>query len=1010
MDLAEASSTKGEPKSLSGRVNSTPPSGSSYYNSPSASRNRLNSTLSILSRTTVDTALTTRPSINSISPMAARKKTGTLSTLSIGSIPSPAIVLHCNRKTIANSTSGRSLATTDSFGNSTRDSIIPNSPDITWTPPPHHSEFGGSDEENNNRNGNRICANNDANIQAPSRLNSILSMKSTPSKQYPPTREELEQAAFTLMAAQEHGLTEGCGPIYHDIFQDLASSDRNLNGDESNKRRFGRDSPCSQSDNSIPMNRNGIQDNESIGDYYDDDMNSKSKSENNASLNSSLIESDQPLDTDLKHSSRLKRIQNDDLEQNSTIIESNPSFPKSVSVADEDDQIVSLYSNQPSQNQRKKGALNRGGAFQPRLTHGHGRPGVGTQVFAGSTRTMSSMSSIGEEDHSLVQNSLDQKPSQALHGRRNLIRMGSLSRNRQGSSHTLGSLSTIEAINEEDTSRMQSAVDNLSAGSLSVDHNSDNMLATSFRSGEDTENDEVVHSNEKEKAYSDRERERWSLDLPTRENGLDGQSVSTHLNQGKEVGNQLYDQLIFLRESSKSPEKTRKALEILSECGTLGNDEEVDTYGMEIIVDYMKTHIDTCDIQILGCRAILNLSSSRAQVQNIFIQAGAPDVIRQAMKRYLKRGEEFLEQAIATLSILSFNHLSADSLVGKGEDAIEAIVTAMGYYPGHTGIQRKGCEALATLATHGDSIRRLRIMDKEAGNAIVFNAMAMHSEDFVVQKWALSAVRNLCLDCEENQTEFLELGVVDPILTAMKKHRIVAGLQEAGAGAISILAGNNVETKKVIEENGGIVLILRAILDHSNVSKERCSYVRGLMTLALDSYNGNNPESRTSKDNIKASGVIDAVLNAIDAPQEESKRSKLSLAIDAVIIAMETHEDNSAVQEIGCAVLCGLADLIDDDITTNADQTKMDIVDEGALDAINMAMVLHKHDAHVQERACMLLLCLAIEENYAAILAAIGTHLLEDAAKDFPGRCQELANKLIQMLDDYEQNEDGHRE
>ena len=941
---------------------------------------------------------------------------------------------NANRKNGGSSRSARSLAITESFGSSACETTATTIPEISWTPPPHHSKFGRSDDDMNNHNTNSINVktNTSTNIRSPSRLNSIKYVSSTTGKHYPPTRDELEQAAFTLMAARHHGITGTGGALYQDMFDELASSDRSNHGGGADSPRKKHRSHVIDEHEHETVNDDNDDDNED----NDDAMNSKRKTDE--SSNNSMFESFRIRPSNAEHNYSFPNSQNQDLdldldqdlEENSTIAEKNVSVPKTVSIAEEDDQLVSMHSHPYSENHLKKGILNRGGAFQPQHAHGqgHGQPSVGTHVFAfaGSTRTMSSMSSIGEEDHLMIQNFLvvEQKNSQISSRRQNISRMGSFSRYPQGSCQTLGSLSTIEAINEED-SRIQSSLEGPSAGSIPNDRLSVSTPTptTPLRLGE-----EVLHVgirvDEQKEAHKDSQDESRPLDspTPTKANGLananvnQGDSTPTTTNQDEEAHgiyngtcNHLFqDQLIFLRESSESPDETRKALEILSTCETLNNCEEeiIDPWGMDIVVTCMQSHVGVYDVQLWGCRAIWNMSSSRPKVQIAFVQAGASDVVAHAMKRFLKGGEDLQEVAISVLSCLAVNPPNIDYLLGKGDDTVEAIVTTMGQYPEIAGIQTKGCEALAILASHNDSTLRLRIMDKGAGEAILFNAVAMHSEDFAVQKSALSAVRNLCTDCEENQNRLLELGVVDPILSAMRKHRSAAGLQEAGAGAISLLAGNNVETKKAIVENGGIKLTLRAILEHSNnLSEENECYIRTLMTLALDSYNGNHSESNNSEDDIKAAvGVIHAVIDAIGTSQEEgTNSSKVAFAIDAVIVAMETHEDDSAVQEVGFAILSGIADLDDEDITINTVQTKMDIVDEGALDVINMAMVLHKHEANVQERACAVLLSLAIEENYAAIIAAIGIQLLQDAATDFPDRCYELANRLIQRLG-YDEN------
>jgi len=303
----------------------------------------------------------------------------------------------------------------------------------------------------------------------------------------------------------------------------------------------------------------------------------------------------------------------------------------------------------------------------------------------------------------------------------------------------------------------------------------------------------------------------------------------------------------------------------------------------------------------------------------------------------------------------------------------------MGRYSEFSGVQAKGCLAITNLASHDDSNLRLKIMDKGVGMAILFNSMAMHADDSTVQESALKAVWNLCADCESNQVQFLDFGVIDFVLTAMDRHNDVSGLQEAGAWIVYNLAKDSNETKIVIGDNRGIDTILRAItvhLHHAGVV-EWC--IRSLFTLTFDPHN--------------AASCL-----------EKTVDEKLPPAIKTVIDAMMAHENLPVVQETGCTVLTNLANLgagtSSSNLGVDPDQTKMHIVDGEALDAINMAMVLHRNECRVQEHACTLLHTLAIEDNHAAILAAIGIdmQLVKDAAKNFPNQCKESASKLIRLI------------
>ncbi len=1029
-------STHGKQPSPLGRTNSNP---------FSAARNRYNRSHSTLSRSTVDTAITTRPSIVSISTNAARKNAVGISTLSMGSASSIKRTAKSDTKGRRQSTSGRSLVFADSFGSSICEKRATKSSEISWTPPPNHLEFGNSDDEREDLDNNHKSK---FNSRVPLRKNSVKSVKSTASRHSPPTREEFEQAALTLMAARHHGLTGVDGPLYEDMFDELGSSEQiRYSRRNSRNRGMRTDSPRKfdsfHTVDSVAEKSDRIQDfhREKYAKDYAMDAGTKLKSD--ASLNGSFIESVQNPDVKRKQSSSTSNNedQDEDLEQNSSIAESNICSPKMESTSHDDVQVSASHSNQHFRNQPRQGVLNRGGAFQPRNTNYQGRPGPGTQVFTGSIGTMSSMSSIGEDDRLLRQNSSEQKKANTSQRRQIFSRIPSFSRYHQGSCRTLGSLSTIEVINEEEDTKIRSSLEDSFPDVLSVDHhNSTPSVASSIQSVAKGNQESANKCNMKKPPNYERD-DRLSLDrtmetcnltkkvdlAPTEyDEELDSddniayndfvnhddsalakqdEDDNVHFNNNCIAFNGFEEQLTFLRKSSESSDQIRAALEILSESKTLEDIEGKESLPViEAMLASMQSHAASYDVQLWGFRAIHKLSSSTTFIQNAFVEAGATTVITKAMKQFIDMGEDLQEKAITLLSNFAINESNIDNLLHKGTDAVESIIAAMEKYPANAGLQTKGCEAFAILASHNDSTLRRRIMDNGAGEAILFNAVEMHSEDHIVQRAALLAVRNLSTDCEENQNRFLELGVIDPILSAMNKHRSAAELQETGAGALSIIAGNNIDTRKVIEENEGIKLILRAILDHSNVSAENETYTRTLLTLSLGSYNSNDTESRASEGNIKAAAATSAVIDAIAAPTEKDKPSKLALAINAVIIAMEAHENVSAVQEVGCVILGGLAEVVAEGIADDSNQTKMDIVDEGALDVINMAMVLHKHEGRVQERACGLLWALSIEENYASIIAAIGIQLLEDAADNFPGRCRDLANRLIERLVEDDRN------
>jgi tellurite resistance protein len=102
---------------------------------------------------------------------------------------------------------------------------------------------------------------------------------------------------------------------------------------------------------------------------------------------------------------------------------------------------------------------------------------------------------------------------------------------------------------------------------------------------------------------------------------------------------------------------------------------------------------------------------------------------------------------------------------------------------------------------------------------------------------------------------------------------------------------------------------------------------------------------------------------------------------------MQAHADAATVQEKGCGVLSNLS--------ATDEASKIRIVEEEALDAIVMAMVLHSDNGAVQDRACSVLKRLAIEPNLKQMQAANVAELVEQALANFPDRCGDKAKQIL---------------
>jgi hypothetical protein len=510
----------------------------------------------------------------------------------------------------------------------------------------------------------------------------------------------------------------------------------------------------------------------------------------------------------------------------------------------------------------RHGVLDRGGQFEFKtslLNGGGSSRQMGSHIVSGSSRTLSSMSSI-EEDQ--------------------LHRNGSIGR--QMSRKRLSLIVPANAV--------ESLYEQSDEGIASV--HSRASAAPSHASSRNTTSTNRKAALEAEKLSEQRFVER----IRRAGHELDFREI-----------------LLILREAIASPVVVKEAFEEFSCLELNADDHDVltDLDAPHLIADAMQAHTRLLEAQLWGCGAIWNTTGT-VRSQLAFVDAGALDLILAAMENFLD-SVDVQEKAIATLSNLGAAEDNLAILIDKG--AVGRIVEAMNKHSEVSSVQIKGCSAMTNFASHVSPLKR-RIMDLGGGGAVVI-CMVMHPEDFYLQEKALRALRNLCANSEENKVGLANIGGIDAVISAMQVHRDEAGVQEEGAWTLSNLAGND-DNKAVIGDCGGIDVIIRAMWVHSdNVGVEEWC-CRALFTLTLDAHNGT-----IVLDVGGISAVVNAMQAHVDSPAVQemgcavlgnlagNDASKMRIvdeeALDAIVLAMVLFGDDAQLQERACIVLIRLA-------------------------------------------------------------------------------------------------------
>ena len=506
----------------------------------------------------------------------------------------------------------------------------------------------------------------------------------------------------------------------------------------------------------------------------------------------------------------------------------------------------------------RHGILNRGGeiAFQMASPSSNGSARqVGGHVVSGSSRTLSSMSSIEE----------DPMVNGAAYGRRTSVKV-------------VNNVNAVDALYEETGDDCSISVPSRASAAHSHDGST---KQTSSRN--------------------------------TMDSGQTSVSEHHYVERLRMAGNDYSEILIILREAISSPIVIREGLEELSCLQLNAHDQDMltDMGAPHVIVDVMHAHAKVLEVQLWGCGAVWNMSGTlRNQVA--FVDSGALDLILEAMDRF-RDSIDVQEKAIATLSNLGAAEENLAILVERG--AVSHIVDAMNKHSDIGSVQIKGCSAITNLASHNSPLKQ-QIMNLGGGGAVVIS-MVMHPDDFYLQEKALRALRNLCANNEENKRELANIGGIDAVISAMQVHRDEPGVQEEGAWTLSNLAGND-DNKAVIGDCGGIDVIIRAMWVHSdNVAvQEWCC--RALFTLTLDAHNGNivlevggiSAVVNAMQAHVDSPAVQEmgcAVLSNLAISDNSKMRIVDEEALDAIVLAMVLYTDDSQVQERACMVLLRLA-------------------------------------------------------------------------------------------------------
>jgi len=398
---------------------------------------------------------------------------------------------------------------------------------------------------------------------------------------------------------------------------------------------------------------------------------------------------------------------------------------------------------------------------------------------------------------------------------------------------------------------------------------------------------------------------------------------------------------------------------------------------IQVVMNAMDSFQGEEELQLNCCSVLQNLSVVE-EMHQIIANHGGINCVINAMEAYPKN-VHIQQNAIGVLMRIgqkAKSNSNGDSnsddnqlkILKRGGD--KRIVEAMVNHNESLDIMSLGCMAIVNLAAEDYSLKT-GIVESSGADQIII-AMVVHSHDVNFLINCCCALRTLSSGHDENKSKIVEKGGIDSIVSVMQLYKNNLKMQEVAASTLCEL-GSIPETALSIGKCGGIDVLIRALWLHSDNSNVKLECCCALEILSRCSQN-NNSKNNNSVENVENVALMLEIG-----------------AISAVIHTMQQSTEDSRVQESCCGILYNLA--------CDSEYVKARIVEEEALDAISISMVLHKNVKALQQKACRVLNNLICEETLDAIQAANVPELMNVAAFNFPSECNKEACFMVNTLE-----------
>lgn len=277
-------------------------------------------------------------------------------------------------------------------------------------------------------------------------------------------------------------------------------------------------------------------------------------------------------------------------------------------------------------------------------------------------------------------------------------------------------------------------------------------------------------------------------------------------------------------------ELQEKAIATLSNLGAAPANLEilVERGVIQRVVGAMSKHSEVSSVQIKGCGAVTNLASHDSHLKNKIMALGAGGAVVVCM--VMHPDDFFLqEKALRALRNLCAN-CEANKVELSNIGGIDAVISAMQLHRDEAGVQEEGAWTISNLAGNDGN----KAVIGECGGAdVIIRAMWVHSGNVGVQEWCCRALFTLTLDLH-NSTVVFSVGGITAVVSAMQGHIDSPAIQEMGCAVLANLAITDEVRMKIVDEEALDAIVFAMVLhtDDLQVQERACVALLCLATQA----------------------------------------------------------------------------------------------------------------------------------------------------------------------------------